>query len=43
MEKQDVYSIAKYKDSPDIRGIDNCLIYSNRIFKFNSAKSYNLN
>ena len=28
------YSVAKYKDSPDIRGIDTCLVYSNSIFEF---------
>jgi hypothetical protein len=42
MGKQDVYSIAKYDDSPDIRGIDTCLIYSKDKFKFNYAKSYNI-
>ena len=36
------YSVAKYKDSPDIRGIDTCLIYSNSIFEFIESKSYNI-
>jgi hypothetical protein len=36
------YSVAKYKDSPDIRGIDTCLIYSNSIFEFIESKSYNM-
>jgi Endonuclease/Exonuclease/phosphatase family len=36
------YSIAKYKDSPDIRGIDTCLIYSNSVFEFIESKSYNM-
>ncbi|HZH38972.1 MAG TPA: hypothetical protein VEX17_02800, partial [Bacillales bacterium] len=28
LEKQDIYAVAQYTDSPDIRGIDTCLIYS---------------
>jgi hypothetical protein len=43
MEKQDVYAVAQYTDSPDIRGIDTCLIYSKNVFRFNFAKSYNIN
>ena len=42
MGKQDIYEIAQYVDSPDIRGIDTCLIYSKRIFKFIDAKSHNI-
>jgi hypothetical protein len=42
MGKQDVYEIAQYTDSPDIRGIDTCLIYSKKVFKFIDAKSYNI-
>jgi predicted extracellular nuclease len=42
MGKQDVYSIAQYINSPDIRGIDTCLIYSKDKFKFNYAKGYNI-
>jgi hypothetical protein len=42
MGKQDIYSIAQYINSPDIRGIDTCLIYSKEKFKFNYAKSYNI-
>jgi hypothetical protein len=41
--KQDIYEIAQYTDSPDIRGIDTCLIYSKKIFKFIDAKSHNIN
>lgn len=37
------YSVAKYKDSPDIRGIDTGLIYSNSIFEYIDSKSYNMN
>ena len=43
LEKQDVYAVAQYTDSPDIRGIDTCLIYSKNVFRFNFAKSYNIN
>lgn len=39
---EDVYSVAKYKDSPDIRGIDTCLIYSNKTFDFISSEAYNI-
>jgi hypothetical protein len=42
MGKQDVYEIAQYTDSPDIRGIDTCLIYSKKVFKFIDAKSHNI-
>ena len=42
MGKQDIYEIAQYVDSPDIRGIDTCLIYSKKIFKFIDAKSHNI-
>ena len=41
--KQDIYEIAQYTDSPDIRGIDTCLIYSKKVFKFIDAKSHNIN
>jgi len=43
MGKQNVYAIAQYADSPDIRGIDTCLIYRKDAFRFNFAKSYNIN
>ncbi len=43
LEKQDVYAVAQYTDSPDIRGIDTCLIYSKNMFRFNFAKRYNIN
>lgn len=42
MGKQDIYEIAQYTDSPDIRGIDTCLIYSKKVFKFIDAKSHNI-
>ncbi|MDQ3869585.1 MAG: hypothetical protein M3250_08510 [Thermoproteota archaeon] len=42
MGKQDIYEIAQYVDSPDTRGIDTCLIYSKKIFKFIDAKSHNI-
>jgi hypothetical protein len=42
MNRQDDYQVAEYRDSPDIRGIDTCLIYSKRVFKFVSAKSHNI-
>ena len=32
MEKQDVYTVAQYPDSPDIREIDTCLMYLQRRF-----------
>jgi hypothetical protein len=41
--KQEVYTVAQYTDGPDIRGIDTCLIYSKNMFRFNFAKSYNIN
>ena len=43
MGKQNVYAIAQYADSLDIRGIDTCLIYCKDTFRFNFAKSYNIN
>ncbi len=36
------YQIAQYNDGPDIRGIDTCLIYSKRIFRFIHANSHNV-
>jgi hypothetical protein len=36
------YSVAKYIDSSDIRGIDTCLIYSKSIFEIIESKSYNI-
>src|SRR5918995_1286762 len=42
MDKQDIYEIAQYTDSPDIRGIDTCLIYSKKVFKFIDAKTHNI-
>ncbi|MCC2648691.1 MAG: Endonuclease/Exonuclease/phosphatase family protein [Nitrososphaeraceae archaeon] len=39
---QGPYEIAQYTDSPDIRGIDTCLIYSKKVFKFIDAKSHNI-
>jgi hypothetical protein len=42
MEKQDVYAVAQYLDSPDIRGIDTCLMYSKDVFRFNFAKRNNM-
>ena len=34
--------VAKYNDSPDIRGIDTCLIFSNKLFQHVESKSYNI-
>ncbi len=42
MEKQDVYTVAQYPDSPDIREIDTCLMYSKDVFRFNFAKRNNM-
>jgi hypothetical protein len=43
MGKKNIYAVAQYADSPDIRGIDTCLVYSKNVFRFNFAKSYNIN
>lgn len=37
------YKVAEYKDSPDLRGIDTCLIYSTDVFECIDTKSYNIN
>jgi endonuclease/exonuclease/phosphatase family metal-dependent hydrolase len=34
------YSIAQYLNSPDIRGIDTCLLYSKKLFRLNTVKGY---
>lgn len=37
------YAAAQYLNSPDVRGIDTALIYSQKMLKLNSVKSYNIN
>jgi len=39
---RDKYYIADYKDSPDLRGIDVCLIYSRDIFELVDTKGYSI-
>lgn len=43
LRKDKEYSIAQYRDGPDVRGIDTCLIYSKKLFRLNYVKSYNIN
>ena len=39
---RDKYLIADYKDSPDLRGIDVCLVYSRDIFELIDTKAYSI-
>ena len=39
---RDKYLIADYKDSPDLRGIDVCLVYSKDIFELIETKAYSI-
>lgn len=36
------YEIAEYKNSPDLRGIDTCLIFNKNIFDFISSESFGI-
>jgi hypothetical protein len=39
---RDDLEVAKYNDSPDIRGIDTCLVYSKNKFKILDSESHNI-
>jgi hypothetical protein len=39
---EDLLKVAKYEDSPDIRAIDTCLIYSSKVFDFIESKAFNI-
>lgn len=36
------YNVAEYKNSPDVRGIDTCLVYSKEIFECIETKGYSV-